>query len=214
MAAWIDAALVLLILTNLVLVGTSRISACIRLVAVQGIMLALLTAAAYQEGLTVSATLLAMMSVVLKGVVFPALLFRAMRNAQVRREIEPFVGYAASLAIGTVALAAALWFSSRLPLPAAHLSHLAVPAAFHSMLIGLLLIVSRKKAITQVLGYLVLENGIHSFGIATLHESPVLVELGVLLDVFVAVFVMGIAIFRISREFDHIDTDRLAALRD
>ena len=53
-----------------------------------------------------------------------------------------------------------------------------------------------------------MENGIYTFGLAFAHEEPLLVELGMLLDVFVAVFVMGIAIFHINREFDHIDTDR------
>jgi hydrogenase-4 component E len=75
-------------------------------------------------------------------------------------------------------------------------------------------IVSRKKALSQVMGYLVLENGIYLFGITLGREAPLLVEMGVSLDVFVAVFVMGIIIFHISREFDHIDVDQLASLKD
>jgi len=75
-------------------------------------------------------------------------------------------------------------------------------------------IVSRVKAVSQVLGYLMLEIGIAVFGTAALPEQPLLVELGVLLDAFVAVFVMGIMIFHISREFDHIDTDDLDELAD
>ena len=86
--------------------------------------------------------------------------------------------------------------------------------AFHAILIGLFLIISRKKAVTQVLGYLGLENGIYIFGIALVKEATILIDLGVLLDIFVAVFVMGIAIFHISREFDHIDTDRLSTLKE
>jgi hydrogenase-4 component E len=91
---------------------------------------------------------------------------------------------------------------------------LLVPVALSTILIGLFLIVSRKKALSQVLGYLVFENGIFTFGVGAAYEAPVLVEMGVLLDVFVAVFVMGIAIFHISREFDSIDTTRLETLRD
>ena len=59
-----------------------------------------------------------------------------------------------------------------------------------------------------------MENGIYAFGMAFAVEEPLLVEMGILLDVFVAVFVMGITIYHISREFDHIDTDRLSALKD
>ena len=76
------------------------------------------------------------------------------------------------------------------------------------------MIVSRRKALSQVLGYLVFENGIYIFGAGIAYKAPLLVELGVLLDVLVAVFVMGIAIFHISREFDSIDTTRLSSLRD
>ncbi len=74
--------------------------------------------------------------------------------------------------------------------------------------------VSRSKAVTQVLGYLVLENGIYCFGLGAAPRSPALVEMGILLDVFVAVFVMGITIYHINREFDHIDTDQLISLKD
>ena len=88
-----------------------------------------------------------------------------------------------------------------------------VPTALFTFWIGMFLIVSRKKALTQVIGYLTLENGIYLFGLALAREEPLLVEMGVLLDVFVAVFVMGIAIFHISREFDHIDVDRLSRLK-
>ncbi|PJC48561.1 MAG: hypothetical protein CO035_02865 [Candidatus Omnitrophica bacterium CG_4_9_14_0_2_um_filter_42_8] len=70
------------------------------------------------------------------------------------------------------------------------------------------------KALTQIIGYLILENGIYFFGSILLGEQPLLVELAVLLDVFVAVFVMGIAVFHINREFDHIDTHKLSELKD
>jgi len=84
----------------------------------------------------------------------------------------------------------------------------------HAIFVGLLLIVSRRKAVTQVLGYLALENGIFVFGVGLARQATLLVEMGILLDVFVAVFVMGIAIFHISREFDHIDTDQLSLLKE
>ncbi len=209
-----DAVLVFLVLTNLVLLGSSRLAACIRVCAFQGLLLGALTILVQADELTLRGMLLAVGSMVVKGAVFPWLLFRALREANVRREEEPFVGYTLSLIVGLLCLGASLWLGSRLPLPRHVSSHLVVPAAFFSILVGLLLIVSRKLALTQVLGYLVLENGIYTFGVALAHEEPLLVELGVLLDVFVAVFVMGIAIFHISREFDHIDVDRLSALKD
>jgi hydrogenase-4 component E len=98
-------------------------------------------------------------------------------------------------------------------LPEPVMSSLIVPVAFFTIMSGLFLIVSRRKALTQVLGYLVLENGIYAFGVALVDKQPMLVEMGILLDIFVAIFVMGIAIFHINREFDHIDTDKLSGLR-
>jgi hydrogenase-4 component E len=76
-----------------------------------------------------------------------------------------------------------------------------------------MLTVTRRKTLTQCIGYIVFENGIYIFGMAVAGEIPLLVELGLLLDACVAVLVMGIAIYRISREFDHMDADKLRTLR-
>jgi hydrogenase-4 component E len=214
MNLWTDSILVFLALTSLLLLGSSRLVACIRIVAFQGILLGLLTVLAHHEQLSLRPVLLAIAIITLKGAVFPWLLARVLREADVRREVEPFVSATVSLLIGTLVLALSLWLSQRLPLPAAPIATLVVPVALFTILAGLFLIVSRRTALTQVLGYLVLENGIYAFGVGLVQGTPMVVELGVLLDVFVAVFVMGIAIFHINREFDHIDADRLVVLRD
>ena len=213
MTPWLDTLMVLLVFTNLRLLGSSRLGACIRTVAAQGFLLGLLPILAHPDRIAPRILFLSGMSVALKAVGFPWLLFRALRGAKVRREMEPYVGYSLSLLVGVAAFALSLWIGSRLPLPSRAVSPLLVPVAFSTMLVGLFVIVSRRKALSQVLGYLVFENGIYAFGVGVAYEAPLLVELGVLLDVFVAVFVMGILIFHISREFDSIDTERLSALR-
>jgi hydrogenase-4 component E len=213
MQGFTEALLLLVVLVNLRLLGSSRIGACVRVVAVQGIALGLLTLAIHGEAISVHAVLLAAGSMAIKGAAFPWLLFRAIREARVRRDVEPSVGYISSLLAGLVGLGIAAWLGARLPLPPTAASRLVVPVALFTIFSGLFLIVTRKKALTQVLGYLVLENGIYTFGAALLLETPLLVELGVLLDVFVAVFVMGITIFHINRTFDDIDTDLLSTLK-
>ncbi len=210
----VDLILILVVLTNLRLLGSSRLGASIRTVAVQGFLIGLLPLLAPDHGVLWHVLVLSIGSVALKGVVFPRLLLRALREADVRREVEPFVGNIVSLLVGIVALGASFWIGQRLPLPNPLTSTLLVPVALSSILIGLFLIVSRKKAVSQVLGFLVMENGIFTFGVGLVRELSLLVELGVLLDVFVAVFVMGIMIFHISREFDHLDTNRLSTLKD
>jgi hydrogenase-4 component E len=106
-----------------------------------------------------------------------------------------------------------VWLGRKLPLPVPAATELVVTVALFTLMCGLFIIVTRKKALTQVLGYLVMENGIYTLGVVIADKQPALVEIGVLLDVFAAVFVMGILIFHINREFDHIDTDRLSRLR-
>ena len=82
------------------------------------------------------------------------------------------------------------------------------------LLSGFLILTTRRKAITQVVGYLILENGIFIMGLTLLEAMPFLVEIGVLLDLFVGIFVMGIIINHINREFSSLDVARLSALRE
>lgn len=213
MRTWIETLLMAVVLLNFFVLGSSRLAACVRGVALQGVLLGLFTLLAHEVGSLLRPGLLALASSGIKGVVFPLLLSRAMREAEVRREIEPYVGHSLSILIGLAALLLALWLSGRLPLPHAPVSSLVVPVALFTSFVGLFVIISRKKAITQVLGYLMLENGIYVFGVGLVQGTPLLIELGVLLDVFAAVFVMGITIFHINRQFDHLDTDRLALLK-
>ncbi len=214
MHAWTDLILIAVLLTNLALTGLSSLGTCVRVVALQGVLLGLVTLGVRQDEVSLHVLVLAGGTVAIKGFVFPRLLRKAVREAGIRQEVEPFVGFASSLVIGTLALPLAMWLSGRLPPVGPSVPPLLVPAAFHAILTGLLLIVSRRKAVTQVLGYLALENGIFIFGVGLARQATLLVEIGILLDVFAAVFVMGIAIFHISREFDHIDTDQLSLLKE
>lgn len=206
--------LILVILANLLLLGTGRLRSCIRMVAVQGATIGLLPLLVSSGAFSLRLTLVAAVSVALKGFVFPRLLLRAMRSANVRHEVDPVIGHAASILAGLVLTGASFWIASRLPLPIVPVSDLVLPVALTTILCGFLLIVSRRQALSQVVGYLVLENGIYIFGTALAHEEPLLVEMGVLLDVLVAVLVMGVAVFHISREFHHIDVDQLSQLKD
>lgn len=196
------------------MLGSSRISACVRTVAVQAVLLGMISVLAQRGDVGIRVLVLAAVSMVIKAVILPWLLRRAVREVGVQTEVEPIVGFTTSLLLGLGLLGAALHVAGRLPLPGNDGTSFLVAVALFTIMVGLLLIVSRRKAVMQTLGYLAMENGIYAFGLAFAVEEPMLVEMGVLLDVFVAVFVMGIAIHHISREFDHIDTDRLSELKD
>lgn len=213
MHGMIENIMAVLLLINLALTASSRLAGCIGLVAMQGVVIGLLPLFS-QEGFTPRGFFLAGFIIVLKGLIFPRLLANTIRNASVRREVEPFVGYGYSLIIGTVLTVISFWLGTKLPLPLSPAGmSLVLPGAIATILIGLFLIVSRRKAVTQALGYLVMENGIAAFGLAVVSKIPLLIELGILLDAFVAIFVMAIMIYHISREFDHIDADQLNTLK-
>ena len=213
MSGWIDVVMVALILTNLVVLGSSRLNTCIRVIALQGVALGTLPLMAGPGVLPVRMIALTAGTMGLKGVVFPWLLLRALRQAEVRREVDPYVGYIWSVVVGLISLGVSVWLGARLPLPGLLQPTLAVPVALFMIFVGLFVIISRRTALSQILGYIILENGVYAFGMVIMGEVPVLVELGVLLDAFVAVFVMGIAIYHISREFDHADADQLDTLK-
>jgi hydrogenase-4 component E len=212
MAFPMDSLLVCVVLINLALLAMSRLVTLVRIAALQGVLISAL--ALYVGGADPAAILTATASLVLKGIVFPFMLIRAMREASINREVEPYIGLNLSIIIGLALLALSLWLGSKLPLPVPAASALIVPVALFTILAGLFLIASRLKALTQIVGYLVLENGIYTFGLTISHQSPWIVELGILLDVFVAVFIMGVMTYQINREFDHIDTNQLTDLKD
>ena len=204
---------VFLILLNFRLLGTSRLAAGIQTAALQAIVLGLLPLLANQSPSLELGVVLAA-ATILKAGVLPRLIQRSARTAGVQREVEPLIGFTASLLVGVGLLAFCIYVSYHLRLPVQIKSGLLVSAALFTVFSGLFLIIFRRKAVTQVLGYLVMENGIYLFGMAFAVQETFLVEMGVLLDVFAAVFVMGIAIHHISREFDHIDTNRMSAIED
>lgn len=200
--------LLLVLLSDLAILGANRLTSCIRGLAVQGVLLGLLPLL-LEPRLSIDAAGLGLGTIAVKAVVLPWFLFRAIREASVRREIEPMVGFIASQVLGALAIALGFAIASRLPLGAASQA-LLVPVSLATVMIGFIVLTSRRKALTQVVGYLILENGIYLFGLTLADRVPFLIELGVLLDVFVGVFIMGIVVFHINREFDSLDATRLA----
>jgi len=161
---------------------------------------------------TLRLLLLVGVTALVKGFVIPALLLKALRDVHIRHEVEPYLGAVPSLVLCAIGTAMALLFSGDLPLAAADRGSLYVPASLATILAGFLVLTTRRKAISQVTGYLVLENGVYVFGLL-LYQAMV-VEVGVLLDLVAGIFVMGIVLNHIQREFSSFDTERLSRLRE
>lgn len=213
MSGGLDSLIGLAIGLNLLALGSSRLPTLIGAVALQGMALGLMPMWV-EEHSDWRVWLVAAATVVGKGFVIPILLRRAMRAAHIDREIEPLIGFIPSLLLGAGGTIAAVALARWLPLLPEHQGSLLVPGALASVLTGFVLLIGRTKAISQVCGYLILENGIYLFGLLLIHSTPLLVEAGILLDVTVGVFIIGIIVDRIQRAFDSLDTRKLTTLRE
>lgn len=212
MNALTDQLLVVCLLLNFAVIGTSRLGFSVRAVALQGVLLGILPALIHHFSVHLVAIVIGI--IVVKGAVIPILIGRAIRKAEIQREFEPFIGYIPSLVLGALFTALAFIFAEKLPLAPEHEGLLFVPASIATLMSGFLILMGRRKAISQVIGYLLLENGIFIFGLLLADAMPAMVEAGALLDLLVGIFVMGIVINHISREFSSLDTSRLSALRE
>jgi hydrogenase-4 component E len=205
--------LVAVLLLNMFVLGASRLRAVIGASAAQGVCLGVLTVTAHGDlGLEVIA--IAIAAVAIKAVVIPRLLYKAMRDVAIVRDVEPLIGLIPSLVIGAVGTVFAVMFAGTLPFAGAQTGTLVLPSSFATVLTGCIVLTTRRKAITQVVGYLILENGIFILGLSLLDAMPFLVEVGVLLDLVVGIFVMAIIINHVSREFDSADAAELAELKE
>jgi hydrogenase-4 component E len=205
---------------NLMALGSSRMPSLIRAMSVQGVVLGIMPLLMEHllgwHALMADwpVLLVAVATISVKGVIIPRLLNRAMRAANIDRDMEPLIGYVPSILLGAGGTIAAMALARSLPLLPEHAGSLLVPGALASVLTGFVLLIGRTKAISQVCGYLILENGIYLFGLLLIHATPLMVEAGILLDLTVGVFVIGIIVDRIQRAFDSLDTRKLTVLRE
>src|SRR5439155_13269319 len=157
-----DPLLIAALALNFVALGVSRIRAVINAVAFQGILVGTFPLLIHPD-IGFRGILLVIVTILLKGLVIPSFLVHAMRAADIQHEVKPVVNYMSSLLLGAVGTGLPLVFASTLPLTPEHADSLIVPASLATVWTGFLMFTTRKKAIMQVLGYLLLENGIFLF---------------------------------------------------
>ena len=219
---------VVILLLNFYSLATGRLRALIMAVVLQGILLGIIFPVAHvgtraplspspggfdfwSEARVIA---LAAVMIAMKGFVIPWLLMRAIVRAGISTKIDAVISPSATLFIGALGTGAAMAFAGNMPLAADHANDLLVPTSLATVFTGCLLLTTRRQALVQVLGYIVLENGIFIFGLLLVDALPAMVEIGVLLDLFVGVFVMGIIIHHVSRAFPTASTEHLTALKE
>ena len=222
----LDPGLVIALLLNFYILTITRLKQVIYAVALQGALLGLLYPIAHTglsssgeahslDGLTALRLLgLTAAVVAIKGWIIPRFLLKAIHTADVKSRVTSTIGIVPPLLLGGVGTAGVVVFSQSLPLAAGHASHLPIPAALATVLCGFLMLMTRREALGQVLGYIVLENGIFIFGLLLIEAVPIMVELGIVLDLFVGVFVMGIIFNHVSRAFPEASIEHLSSLKD
>ena len=162
--------------------------------------------------------LAAFLTLTAKGILVPMVLERLVTRIEVRQEIEPILNMPLSIVISGAltlvgyVLAESFYRPEEAP-GASTLGHNALAVAISLFLIGFFMMINRRKALTQVLALLCLENGLFLAAISLTYGMPLIVELGVLFDVLVAVMVLGILVYRIRETFESMDVSRLRRLR-
>jgi hydrogenase-4 component E len=152
---------------------------------------------------------------VIKAAFIPYFLSWIIRKLQVQSDAGVFIPAPLSLHLGILLFGAAYLLAAQLPgLTTNGDSRLAATAAISLVCTGTLLMLTRKIALSQIIGFLVIENGIYLFALTQTRGMPLIVEMGIFLDVLVGVMITGLLLFRIKKSFEHIDVTQLTELRD
>jgi len=204
----------LLLLVAFAMLAQRRIVTLVNLLAIQGVLLLLATVLlAWRTGerhLYVSAAL----TLALKVILLPWLLHRLIRRLQVYWDTEPLLNISGTLLVGLLVVVFAFGLAQPISALASTATRSAIGIAVAVILLSFLTMITRRKAMSQVIGFLSMENGLFFGAMSATYGMPMVVELGVALDVLVAVLVLGVFFFQIREQFDSLDLHHLEALKE
>ena len=200
-----------ILVSTFMILGSTRLYSCVRAFGIQSFLLACVAGiVAYSTG-KYDIYIVALLTLIIKSAVIPYIFIYIIREIKVEREIELYVNISPSLIIGGTLVVISYYLIRSISI-ISELSSLALSASMSLVSIGLFIMISRKKALMQMLGILIMENGLFLGAISLTNGMPLLVELGIFFDVLIGVLIMGILIFRINKTFESIDTDLLKNL--
>jgi hydrogenase-4 component E len=202
-----------MLVTAYLLVGQKALFTAIRLFGVQslflGIVAATIAIASGRHALLVTAAL----TIALKTVLIPWFLMRTIDRIGIHREIEPVLNVPVSLLVCVGLTVVGYRVSTGFPEGARGVSHHLIGVALSMVFIGLFVMVTRKKAITQILALLTVENAVFLVAVGVTSGMPLVVELGISFDVILAVLILGVLVQRIVDRFESMDVSRLSKLK-
>jgi hydrogenase-4 component E len=204
----------LVVFTSFLMLGQKRLSGMIRLFAAQGALLAATTALAAYALSYPHLYISVLIIVALKVILLPAMLHRLILRLDMHRDAEPLYLYGYVM----MAAAALVMFSYYVVAPIEHLSTLAtrnaMAVSLAVVLLGMLLMITRRHVVTHVIGFMAIENGLFFAAVASTRGMPMVVELGIAFDVLVAAVIFGVFFFHIRSSIDSLDVDRLNRLNE
>jgi len=203
-----------LLLLAFAMLSQRRILSLINLFAAQGLVLfmatvvvAMITGQTHLYG-SAAVTLL------LKVFLLPWILHRLIRRLNVKGDVETLVNIPTLMIFGLVLVILAFNLAAPISLLAGTVTRSTLGIALASVLLSFLMMITRSKAVPQVVAFLAMENGLFFAATATVYGMPMVVELGIALDVLVASLILGVFLFQIRSRFDSVDTRHLERLRE
>jgi hydrogenase-4 component E len=204
--------LIIFIISLLYVSIANRIITYVRVLALQGFILFGVTFLQLQDIQTWNLVLILLETIVFKALAVPIFLGYLIRRNKITRETEPYLPHFISLIIITMIVVITVLLANSIQ--DTHLDKIFFIVSLSTLFTGLYFIASRKKIITHVMGYLMIENGVFVLSLAVGNEMPNLVNLGIMLDVFASVLILGIFLNKIGDVFKDVDVDQLSNLKD
>jgi hydrogenase-4 component E len=206
--------IVLFLLTLVRFAAATRLETCVMMTGVQGFLLFLIPFSCSGSHTVVAIVLLGLETILVKGIILPLVLLHMLRKNRVYRDVEPFIPQLSSLVMVVLIILAGFFVAIEVNEFGGDVQQLLFAAAVSTFLLALFIIITRRKLITHVIGFVLFENGAFLLSLSLFQEMPAVVQLGVLLDAFVAVFLFGIFIKKVSSNFDNLDAWHLTTLKD
>jgi len=208
----INVLLIVLLISLLYLSIANRLLTYIKILAFQGVILFGVALIELSEINTVNLVLILLETIIVKAILVPLFIKYIIKRNNMTREMEPFIPNFVSLIIVTTIIVITILLSNSIT--DTHLEKISFIVALSTLFTGLFIIGTRKKIITHVMGYMVIENGVFILSLAVGNEMPLLVNLGIMLDIFASVLILGVFVNKIGDVLKDVDVDQLRNLKD
>ena len=190
----------------------NRLLTYIKILSFQGVILFGVAFIELNEISTLNLVLILLETIIFKAIAVPVFINYVIKRNNITREAEPFLPNFVSMIIVTLIIVVTIILSTAISDP--YLNKIFFIVALSTLFSGLYIIATRKKVITHVMGYMMIENGVFILSLAVGNEMPMLVNLGIMLDIFASVLILGIFVNKIGDVLKDVDVDQLRNLKD